>query len=73
MTAAQLSDEDRRRICEARSWLRQGYTTTERVDELIGRICTHRGKVAGEALRNEMRQQWKCRQDWMVPTARVGD
>ena len=42
MTAAPLTDEDRRRICEARSWLRHGYTTTERVDELIGRIAAHR-------------------------------
>lgn len=73
MSAAHLTDEDRRRICEARSWLRQGYTTADRVDELIGRIAVHRGKAAADALREEMRLQWRCRQDWLTPTARVGD
>ncbi len=73
MPDAAATDEDRRRICEARSWLQQGYTTACRVDELIARIATHRGKAAGDALREEMRRQWKRRQNWMTPTARVGD
>jgi hypothetical protein len=57
--------EDWRRICEARSWLRQGYVTPQRVDELMASIARHRGVAAAQALREEMRRQWRCRHAWL--------
>jgi hypothetical protein len=57
--------EEWRAICEARDWLRKGYTTAARVDELMGRIAAERGTEAAEKLREEMRRQWKCRRDWL--------
>lgn len=72
MTAMHATDDDRRRICEARSWLRQGFTTADRVDELIARIARHRGSAAAAQLREEMRQQWTQRREWMDDTARGG-
>jgi DNA-binding helix-hairpin-helix protein with protein kinase domain len=67
MSDARLSPEmeDWRRVCEARSWLRQGYTSAGLVDALIARIARHRGQQAAEALREEMRRQWRCRRQWM--------
>lgn len=45
--------------CEARDWLRKGYTTPARVDELLGRIARKRGAAAADRLREEMRRQWR--------------
>lgn len=61
--------ENRRRICEARGWLRDGYTTRAKVDELMVRITRRRGKDAAEALREEMRRQWAIRDKWMEKQA----
>ena len=56
--------------CEARTWLRQGYTTAEAVDALMERIRAHRGAEAADALRQEMRRQWARRAEWLqVPQA----
>lgn len=65
MDAMTASDETKRRICEARSWLRQGYTTAEKVDELMARIRRHRGDAAADELRHEMRRQWADRSSWL--------
>lgn len=51
--------EQHRNECEARHWLRAGYTSAARVEELMSRIATKRGRVAAERLRDEMRKQWK--------------
>lgn len=59
------NDEDYRRECEARSWIKQGYYTQSRVDDLIKRIAQHRGQEAAAALRAEMRTQWKQRSNWL--------
>ena len=59
------TDEAFRLECEARSWLRQGYTTAEAVDELMVRIRKHRGNDATERLRQEMRRQWATRAEWL--------
>lgn len=49
---------------EARHLLRCGYTTAAKVDVLIERVTTERGKAAAERLRETMRQQWKVRATW---------
>lgn len=54
-----------RAICEARHWLRQGYTTASKVEELIGRIAEKRGPARAEALRADMREQWRRRAEWL--------
>lgn len=54
------SNQDKHRLeCEARSWLRQGYTTPQMVDDLLARIAARRGQAAAKALREEMRRQWR--------------
>lgn len=69
MAATTASDETRRRVCEARSWLRQGYTTAAKVDELMERIRRHRGDAAASELREEMRRQWSARRTWLESPA----
>lgn len=59
------TDEVYRRECEARSWIKQGYFTASRVEELMQRIERHRGAQAAAVLREEMRQQWKRREEWL--------
>lgn len=46
--------------CEARYWLRRGYTTPERVAELR-EMLKRRGEIAVEQLVTEMRRQWHQR------------
>lgn len=58
------STEDHRRACEARMWLREGYVTEAKVNELMDRIATKRGCDAANELREEMRTQWKDRITW---------
>lgn len=57
--------EAHRRECEARDWLRKGYTTAVKVDELMARIAERRGYQAANELREEMRRQWARRREWM--------
>ena len=59
------ADEAYRRECEARTWIKQGYVTARQVDELMQRIERHRGAEAAAALREEMRLQWKRREEWL--------
>jgi len=59
------TDEAYRRECEARSWIKQGYFTAIRVEELMQRIERHRGREAAEVLRVEMRRQWVMREEWL--------
>ena len=61
------SSEKHRRECEARSWLRKGYTNAKAVDELMARIAGHRGQEAASELREEMRRQWGRRREWLNP------
>jgi ribosomal protein S21 len=56
--------EAHRRACEARKWLREGYVTDAKVNELMERISGKRGSTAANALREEMRLQWKSRTTW---------
>lgn len=60
------TDAVHRLECEARHWLREGYTRREQVDELIQRIAKRRGEGAAELLRDEMRRQWARRADWLT-------
>lgn len=54
-----------RHQCEAREWLRRGYTTPDKIDELKKLITSKRGSAAAEALIEEMRRQWRRRAEWM--------
>lgn len=62
MSAAGRCDEAYRRACEARTWLRMGYDSPARVDDLMTRIAKHRGAAAADELREEMRRQWLLQQ-----------
>lgn len=62
-----MSNEDteaHRRQCEARYWLRQGYTDARSVSLLQQLIAAKGGDQAAQDLRDEMREQWKSRQQW---------
>ena len=61
--------ENHRRACEARDWLRRGYSTPKDVDALMVRIRAARGQEAADALRAEMREQWKNRRTWWAGEA----
>ncbi|HBP5097012.1 TPA: hypothetical protein L5650_000050 [Pseudomonas aeruginosa] len=50
--------------CEARYWLRRGYTTPEKVTELRETL-KRRGESAVEQLIEEMRRQWQVRTEWI--------
>jgi hypothetical protein len=51
--------------CEARTWLRKGYTSPERIEELREFIGKKRGSAAVEQLVEEMRRQWVRRREWL--------
>ncbi|AKO20302.1 DUF7696 family protein [Xanthomonas oryzae] len=53
-----------RRACEARHWLRQGYTDAAKGQELRLRIAAERGYAAADLLVEEMREQWRRRREW---------
>lgn len=53
------SSEQWRHECECRDWIRDGYTTKARVDDLIRRISAKRGRKAAERVREGMREQYK--------------
>jgi hypothetical protein len=59
-------DEHHRRVCEARFWIRQGFVDATSVDALLERIAKRRGQAAADALRAEMREQWRGRAGWLV-------
>ncbi len=57
------ADRQHMLVCEARYWLRRGYTTPEKVTELREKL-KRRGDSAIEQLVSEMRRQWQCRSEW---------
>lgn len=65
MTAASDSQavEHFRRQCEARHWLAMGYGNPARIGDLMTRIAAKRGQAAADALREEMRVQWRIRRE----------
>lgn len=54
-----MTNEKFRAECEAREWLRRGYTSKARVDLLITEIAKKRGQAAAEKLREDMREQYR--------------
>lgn len=64
-TLAGSAFEKRRRECEARDWLRRGYTNQARVNELVALIESKRGREAATVLVDDMREQWKRRAEWL--------
>lgn len=50
-----MADELRQHMleCEARTWLRNGYNTPERIQELTLMIAKRRGQVSAERLIEE--------------------
>lgn len=44
---------------EARAWLRKGYASAERIQELRDLITKRRGAAAAERLIQEMRRQYR--------------
>ena len=59
------SDRQHMHECEARQWLRLGYTSEAMVDELREKITAKRGAAAAERLIEEMRNQWRRRNEWL--------
>lgn len=59
MSSDAAAVEQHRRECEARNWLRRGYTSPEQVEALMQRIAKLRGQAAADELREEMRRQWR--------------
>ncbi|HCH7220279.1 TPA: hypothetical protein NQI07_003653 [Pseudomonas aeruginosa] len=51
-------------VCEARYWLRRGYTTPEPVVEPKETLYKKRGEEAVTQLIEEMRRQWGSRHEW---------
>ena len=51
--------------CEARDWLRRGYSTPTKVAELEQLITSKRGAAAAARLVEEMRRQWQRRAEWL--------
>lgn len=50
---------------EARTWLRKGYDSPERIEELTELISKKRGAASAVRLVEEMRRQWRLRADWL--------
>lgn len=50
---------------EARTWIRKGYISTERIQELTALISSKRGAQAADKLIQEMRRQYGRRKEWL--------
>jgi len=63
-----MSDAARRQMleCEARTWLRKGYVTPDKIAELSELIAKHRGAASTAHLVEEMRRQWRRRSEWLT-------
>ena len=64
-----MAEQDQRQHtleCEARTWLRNGYDTPERIQELTEPITKRRGAASAERLVEEMRRKWRQRADWLT-------
>jgi hypothetical protein len=60
------TSEQFRHECEARYWLRKGYTSPARIKELTELIRPKRGQAATDRLIDEMRRQWPRRAQWLT-------
>lgn len=63
--AEPISQKQARLEYEARYWLRQGYRSAERIEELRELIGKRRSLAAVERLVEEMRRQWRRKQEWL--------
>lgn len=63
-----MADDGRqqRLECEARTWLRKGYVTADKITELSAIIAKHRGATGAAHLVEEMRRQWRRRTEWLT-------
>lgn len=63
-----MADDGRqqRLECEARTWLRKGYVTADKITELNAIIAKHRGTAGAAHLVEEMRRQWRRRSEWLT-------
>lgn len=63
-----MADVDRQLLleCEARTWLRKGYDTPERIQELTELIAKRRGAASAGRLVEERRRQWRRRSEWLT-------
>ncbi len=52
--------------CEARTWLRKGYVSADKITELSVLITKHRGAAGAAHLVEEMRRQWRRRSEWLT-------
>lgn len=52
--------------CEGRTWLRNGYNTPARIQELTLLISKKRGLDGAARLVEEMRRQWRRRSEWLT-------
>lgn len=59
MTVKNCCNEDHRRECEAREWIKRGYINRNKVNELMTRLTKIRGSEAAQMLKSEMRRQWR--------------
>ncbi|MDK4198611.1 hypothetical protein QKY98_05695 [Pseudomonas sp. HR1] len=50
---------------EARTWIRKGYISPERIQELSALISSKRGAQAADKLIQEMRRQYGRRKEWL--------
>lgn len=50
---------------EARTWIRKGYCSPERIQELSALISSKRGTQAADKLILEMRRQYGRRKEWL--------
>lgn len=50
---------------EARTWIRKGYISPERIQELRALISSKRGAQAADKLIQEMRRQYGRRKEWL--------
>ena len=64
-----MDDDKAIRIRAARAWLRDGYTTLDKVKALHRLVAASRGADYADRLREEMRQQWRSRAQWMDEAA----
>lgn len=51
---------------EARTWLRKGYVSADKITELSVLITKHRGAAGAARLVEEMRCQWRRRSEWLT-------
>lgn len=54
-------NEEFRRACEAREWIKRTNGDPQRIGELLKRIAQKRGQAMADQLRADMREQWRAR------------